>query len=227
MCFVSKNPALFFENINVFSILILKFFDSKKKLSLSLNVLFTFVDFLLFVGTPGKSVSGVFVFIKKDCTIEIRINLNMGRLKFNKKEPFTFIERKGKDGKVTIIRHTANGFQTLSVSGKVKIPAGLSDSIVLSNSISSIGFEFLHLFPDFLDQKKKSAILTYTFPIKNDRQAALHYDFHYIKKGGSDIETALNETLSKINMINEGITACMKSDQVQSSSLADLPEKSP
>ena len=127
----------------------------------------------------------------------------MGRLKFNKKEPFTIIERKGKDGKVTFIRHTANGFQTLSVSGKVKIPVGLTDSIILSKSITSIGFEFLHLFPDFLDQKKKSAILTYTFPVANERQGPLRYDYHYILKGGSDIETALNETLSKINMINK------------------------
>ena len=134
----------------------------------------------------------------------------MGRLKFNKKEPFTIIERKGKDGKVTFIRHTANGFQTLSVSGKVKIPEGLTDSILLNKSIRSIGFEFLHLFPDFLVQKRNSAILTYTFPIANDRQGAIHYDFHYTQKGGSDIETALNETLSKINMINQGITACMK-----------------
>lgn len=140
----------------------------------------------------------------------------MGRIKLNKKEPFTIIERKGKDGKVTLLYHTANGFQTLSVSGKVKIPAGLSDSTVLSNSISSIGFEFLHLFPDFLEQKKSSAILTYTFPIVNDRQSGLHYDFHYIKKGGSDIETALNEVLSKINIINQEITACMKSVRIQS-----------
>lgn len=136
----------------------------------------------------------------------------MGRLKFNKKEPFTVIERKGKDGKVTFIRHTANDFRTISLSGKVRIPNSLSDSSSLYYSIRSIGFAFLSLFPEFLDQRHSKAILTYSIPINPSPIRTLWYDFQYTLKGGSDVETALTETLSKQNTINEGITACTRPD---------------
>ena len=140
----------------------------------------------------------------------------MGRLKFNKKEPFTIIERKGKDGKVSFIRHTTNGFQTISVSGKVKIPNSLTDSSPLYFSIRSIGFDFLGLFPDFLVQQHSKAILTYTIPINPSPQRTLWYDFQYTIKGGSDIEAALTELLAKQHIIKERITACTKLDPEQS-----------
>ncbi len=136
----------------------------------------------------------------------------MGRLRINIKAPFTMIERRGKGGDITVIRHTINGFCTVTVSGKCKTPKGLSNSTSLYYSIHSIGYELLHQFPDLLSQKKDSTIFSYSLPAVESREtkAGLHYSFQYILNGGSNIETAITTLLPIIPKINEKITSCIE-----------------
>lgn len=139
--------------------------------------------------------------------------------RINKKMPFTVTERRGKDGNITIIRHNANGFRTLAFCGKCKTPKGLSDSTSLFNTISSIGYELLHQFPAFFNQKRSSAILTYTLPAVEDRETSrgLHYSFQYTMNDGSDNETVISQVLPLIPIINEKISACTKQALEQAS----------
>jgi len=147
----------------------------------------------------------------------------------NKKSPFTITERRGKGGEVTIIRHNANDFKTMSISGKCKTPKGLSNSVLLYNSIRFIGFELLRLFPNLFNQNRNTTIFTYSLPAVEDRDTSrgLHYSFQYTMNGGSDIETAISQVLPLIPKINEKVTACTIQALEQSSFLADRPEISP
>ena len=133
----------------------------------------------------------------------------MGRLRINNKAPFTMIERRGKGGNITVIRHTINGFCTVTVSGKCKTPKGLSNSSYLYNSIHSIGYELLRQFPGLFKQEKNSTIFSYSLPAVESREtkSGLHYSFQYILNGGSNIETAITELLPIIPKINEKITS--------------------
>ena len=149
--------------------------------------------------------------------------------RINKKVPFTVTERRGKNGNITIIRHTANGFRTLAFCGKCKTPKGLSNSNLLYNSIRFIGFELLRLFPDLFNQNRSTTIFTYSLPSVEDRDTSrgLHYSFTYTMNGGSDTETAINKLLPLIPTINEKISACTIQALEQASDLADLPGISP
>lgn len=133
----------------------------------------------------------------------------MGGYRINKKAPFTLTERRGKGGNITVIRHTINGFCTVTVSGKCKTPKGLSDSTYLYYSIHSLGYEVLHQFPDLFKQKKDSTIFSYSLPAVESREtkSGLHYSFQYILNGGSNIETAITTLLPIIPKINEKITS--------------------
>lgn len=144
------------------------------------------------------------------------------RIILRKNSPFTFFKRKRKGGEATVIVHRDTKFKSVSITGKVKTTKGLADSSILSNSIRTIGFEFLRLFP-FLNQKKDNAILTYSLPVTGadrDTASGLHYAFHYIIKDGSDIETVLNEISAHLDTLNEKINSCVTSytKQVQEQS---------
>lgn len=138
----------------------------------------------------------------------------MGRLRINNKAPFTMIERRGKGGDITVIRHTINGFCTVTVSGKCKTPKGLSNSTYLYYSIHSIGYELLRQFPDLFKQEKDSTIFSYSLPAVESREtkAGLHYSFQYILNGGSNIETAITTLLPIIPKINEKIETFLKNE---------------
>ena len=136
----------------------------------------------------------------------------MGGQKRNSKNPLIITESRGKGGNITIIRHTASGFRTLTFSGKCKTPKGLTDSSTLLNSIYSIGYELQHRFPGFFKQNKGSAILTYTLPATSEKRNSsngFHYDFQYTMNDGPDNETVISKLLPLIPSINEKITSCM------------------
>ena len=136
----------------------------------------------------------------------------MGGQKRNSKNPLTVSESRGKGGNITIIRHTASGFRTLTISGKCKTPKGLTDSSFLNYSIYSIGYDIMHQFPDFFKQKRSSAILSYTLPVTSEKResySGLHYDFQYILNDGPNNETVISQLLPLIPSINEKITSCM------------------
>ena len=137
----------------------------------------------------------------------------MGGQKRNSKNPLTVSESRGKGGNITVIRHTASGFRTLTISGKCKTPKGLTDSSTLLNSIYSIGYDIMHQFPDFFKQKRSSAILSYTLPAtseKRDSSIGFHYDFQYILNDGPNNETVISKLLPLIPTINEKVTTVCK-----------------
>lgn len=135
--------------------------------------------------------------------------------RISKKRPFTITERRGKGGDITVIRHNATGFRTLSINGKCKTPKGLSNSNLLYNYIRFIGFELLRLFPDLFNQNRNTTIFTYSLPAVEDRDTSrgLHYSFQYTLNGGSDTETAITKLLPLIEETNNKIIACMKEVQ--------------
>lgn len=142
----------------------------------------------------------------------------MGGQKRNSKNPLIVTESRGKGGNITIIRHSVSGFRTLTISGKCKTPKGLSDSSLLNYSISAIGYELQHQFPDFLKQNRASAILTYSLPVTSEKResySGLHYDFQYILNDGPNNETVISKLLPLIPTINEKITSCMLLDHQQ------------
>ena len=131
------------------------------------------------------------------------------RIKRNIKLPFTVLEKKGKGVTLTAILHTGTNFKSFSINGKVKGPKGLTDSSFLYKSILCIGYVFQHLFPNLLEQGRRSAILTYSLPTNTDRSRFLQYCFHYTIKDGSDIEAVFNKAFSSVDFLNEKISACM------------------
>ena len=142
----------------------------------------------------------------------------MGGLKKKCNNPLSVFESRGKGGNITVIRHRTSGFRTLTISGKCKTPKGLSDSSFLNYSISAIGYELQHQFPDFLKQNRTSAILTYSLPAtseKRDSSSGFHYDFQYTMNDGPDNETVISKLLPLIPTINEKITSCMLLDHQQ------------
>ena len=137
----------------------------------------------------------------------------MGGLKKKSKNPLTVSESRGKGGNITIIRHNANGFRTLTISGNCKTPKGLSDSSLLNYSITAIGYELQRQFPDFFKQNRGSAILTYTLPVTSEKRnssSGFHYDFQYILNDGPNNETVISQTLPFIPIIKNKIITCMK-----------------
>ena len=137
----------------------------------------------------------------------------MGGQKRNSKNPLIVTESRGKGGNITIIRHSVSGFRTLTISGKCKTPKGLSDSSLLNYSISAIGYELQHQFPDFLKQNRASAILTYSLPVTSEKResySGLHYDFQYILNDGPNNETVISQILPLIPSINEKVTTVCK-----------------
>ena len=143
------------------------------------------------------------------------ITEKMGGQKRNSKNPLTVSESRGKGGNITVIRHTASGFRTLTISGKCKTPKGLTDSSTLLNSIYSIGYDIMHQFPDFFKQKRSSAILSYTLPAtseKRDSSSGFHYDFQYTMNDGPDNETVISKLLPLIPTINEKIETCLNNE---------------
>lgn len=157
-----------------------------------------------------------FGFFRKRMYYRGRNITKMGGQKRNSKNPLIVSESRGKGGNITIIRHSVSGFRTLTISGKCKTPKGLSDSSFLNYSISAIGYELQHQFPDFLKQNRTSAILTYTLPAtseKRDSSSGFHYDFQYTMNDGPDNETVISQLLPLIPSINEKVTTvCMIPD---------------
>ena len=142
----------------------------------------------------------------------------MGGQKRNSKNPLIVTESRGKGGNITVIRHTASDFRTLTISGKCKTPKGLSDSSFLNYSISAIGYELQHQFPDFFKQNRASAILTYSLPATSEKRnssSGFHYDFQYTMNDGPNNETVISQLLPLIPSINEKITSCMLLDHQQ------------
>jgi len=161
----------------------------------------------------GNTLWG-FGFFRKRMYYRDRNITKMGGQKRNSKNPLIVTESRGKGGNITIIRHSVSGFRTLTISGKCKTPKGLSDSSFLNYSISAIGYELQHQFPDFLKQNRASAILTYSLPVtseKRDSSSGFHYDFQYTMNDGPDNETVISKLLPLIPTINEKITSCMLS----------------
>lgn len=162
--------------------------------------------------SPRKNL-GDLLFIKKDCIIVIETQM-MGTLKkIEKKKDMTFIERRGKGGCVTVIYHKSNGFSSLVIEGSCETPKGIADSPFLHKSILSVGYEMQHLFPGLFLQKPNSSIISYTLPATGEdrnTKGGLHYSFHYILNGGSDIKTAISQTLPFIPIIKNKIITCMK-----------------
>ena len=137
----------------------------------------------------------------------------MGGLKKKCNNPLSVFESRGKGGNITVIRHRTSGFRTLTISGKCKTPKGLSDSSLLNYSISAIGYELQHQFPDFFKQNRASAILTYSLPAtseKRDSSSGFHYDFQYTMNDGPDNETVISKLLPLIPTINEKVTTVCK-----------------
>jgi len=154
-----------------------------------------------------------FGFFRKRMYYRDRNITKMGGQKRNSKNPLIVTESRGKGGNITIIRHSVSGFRTLTISGKCKTPKGLSDSSLLNYSISAIGYELQHQFPDFLKQNRASAILTYSLPAtseKRDSSSGFHYDFQYILNDGPDNETVISQILPLIPTINEKVSTVCK-----------------
>ena len=116
--------------------------------------------------------------------------------------------RKNKTGEVSVIRHK-NGFRTLSVTGKVKIPSFFSNyPKVLHSTITEVGSLLLGLFP-FLAQGKDKRICTFSLPettVRRNAHINLTYDFLYTISG-VDIptETILQTLLTRNEVIGEFI----------------------
>ena len=159
----------------------------------------------------GNTLRGFGFFIKRMYYRDRNIT-KMGGLKKKCNNPLSVFESRGKGGNITVIRHRTSGFRTLTISGKCKTPKGLSDSSLLNYSISAIGYELQHQFPDFFKQNRASAILTYSLPAtseKRDSSSGFHYDFQYTMNDGPDNETVISQLLPLIPSINEKITSCM------------------
>jgi hypothetical protein len=138
----------------------------------------------------------------------------MGALKkIKNNKAMTFIERRGNGGCVTVIYHKSNGFSSLVIDGSCKTPKGITDSLFLHKSILSVGYEMQHLFPGLFLQRPNSSIISYTLPATGEdrnTKGGLHFSFHYILNGGSDINAAISQTLPFIPIIKNKIITCMK-----------------
>ena len=160
----------------------------------------------------GNTLRGFGFFIKRMYYRDRNIT-KMGGLKKKCNNPLSVFESRGKGGNITVIRHRTSGFRTLTISGKCKTPKGLSDSSLLNYSISAIGYELQHQFPDFFKQNRASAILTYSLPAtseKRDSSSGFHYDFQYTMNDGPDNETVISKLLPLIPTINEKVTTVCK-----------------
>lgn len=135
------------------------------------------------------------------------------------KVPFHSQAVKNKFGEVAVIKHSATGFRSISVCGKVKVPNCLEENRSLHNEIHQIGLNFLHLFPDILVQKSDASIITFSLPINPSPKRTLWYDFHYILNGNTDTDVAIQTLLLKNNVIAEKISAYTKWVQEQSCGL--------
>ena len=162
----------------------------------------------------GNTLRGFGFFIKRMYYRDRNIT-KMGGLKKKCNNPLSVFESRGKGGNITVIRHRTSGFRTLTISGKCKTPKGLSDSSLLNYSISAIGYELQHQFPDFFKQNRASAILTYSLPAtseKRDSSSGFHYDFQYTMNDGPDNETVISKLLPLIPTINEKIETCLNNE---------------
>ena len=160
----------------------------------------------------GNTLRGFGFFIKRMYYRDRNIT-KMGGLKKKCNNPLSVFESRGKGGNITVIRHRTSGFRTLTISGKCKTPKGLSDSSLLNYSISAIGYELQHQFPDFFKQNRASAILTYSLPAtseKRDSSSGFHYDFQYTMNDGPNNETVISKLLPLIPTINEKVTTVCK-----------------
>ena len=135
---------------------------------------------------------------------------------------FHCLSRKNKAGTVTVMAHK-QGFRTLIVEGKIKVPYKTIFLQNLSHIVKMIGSSLSGLFP-FIQQKRDSFISSYTLPTyynKSQKNIVLYYEYSYalaaVDMSAKEIaETVLNITQqlagNLLESINEELTAYNSQD---------------
>lgn len=124
---------------------------------------------------------------------------------------FRVIERRNKNGKITVIEHIKTGYRSLVLSGKCVCSTKTALSKRIAGALRSVGRVFLHSFPSLLSQTDFIVTFDPNASRHNCETAKLEYQFQYVIADDISTEKALNISLGQLSSFNEMIEKKIKS----------------
>lgn len=116
---------------------------------------------------------------------------------------FRVIERRNKNGKITVIEHIKTGYRSLVLSGKCVCSTKTALSKRIAGALRSVGRVFLHSFPSILSQTDFIVTFDPNASRHNCETAKLEYQFQYVIADDIPTEKALQSVLSTNGELGE------------------------